>query len=260
MNNIISKKKYKLIEFVKFILGLHINHTVTENDVNKVKNIIHNHLYIDNLSPSDIKRKYNIEYTDFGMFIKKCLGLKLRNIKQGVNNYYTVSGKAVTDAKIIYKKNCKFKFDPFSITSIPGYDLLLARGVYNSRYNLNGVDRDHMLSVEYGWRNDIDFKIISHPANCQFLSHVDNMIKNDSSIISLEDLNIRIKNWQFSETVIIPIHKHLPKTESHKKKLSKANLGFIRITNGKENIRIKESDIIPTGYRRGFTRRTNMVD
>jgi len=52
-----------------------------------------------------------------------------------------------------------------------------------------------MVSVDYGWRNNIDPSIISHPANCKLLIHSDNFKKGTDCSISLEELQRRIAEW-----------------------------------------------------------------
>jgi hypothetical protein len=46
-----------------------------------------------------------------------------------------------------------------------------------------------------GFRNKINPKIISHPANCNLLLFSDNSIKKDNSSITMEELLKRIENW-----------------------------------------------------------------
>ena len=53
-----------------------------------------------------------------------------------------------------------------------------------------------MISINYGFQNDIDPKLISHPANCQLIQHTENNKKNDSCSISLEDLYNRINHFE----------------------------------------------------------------
>lgn len=61
--------------------------------------------------------------------------------------------------------------------------------------NLNGVSRDHMYSVMEGYRNNIDYNLISHPANCKLLKQTDNVSKRDNCSITLDELNKRIFEW-----------------------------------------------------------------
>ena len=58
------------------------------------------------------------------------------------------------------------------------------------------VYRDHLVSVKYGFINNIDPKIISHPANCQLLKHTNNSIKKDKSDLTLTELLNKIEKWE----------------------------------------------------------------
>lgn len=254
MNTLIPKSKHAIIRISKLILNT--DESITEEHVSKVRQIILNHM--DNgMSPTDIKKMYSIEYTDFGMFIKKCLGLKILSTKDAVNNYFRKIGRSLTDAKKIYQKDCSFKFDPYSLPDIPGYNLLLELGIYHPINNPNGVCRDHMLSVEYGWRNNIAPEIISSPHNCQFITNLENITKNSKSALTIDELEYRIAN-----NVLTPITKRklsngYDKTLSryHKQKISETNKKYMNITNGDINMRILKTSPIPDGFRRGMKKR-----
>lgn len=61
--------------------------------------------------------------------------------------------------------------------------------------NVDGVSRDHLISVSYGFANNIDPKIISHPANCALILHKENKKKHSKCAISLPELLLRIAAW-----------------------------------------------------------------
>ena len=253
MTNLVPKKYHSLIKFTKLLLSKDNN--ITYNDVSLVKHIIQEKLD-SGMSPKDIQQLYNLKYTDFGMFIKKTLGLKIKSNKEAVNNYYIKSGKAITEEKRIYKNLCEFSFDPYKYKNIPNYNLLLEFGIYHPTKNPNGVCRDHIVSKEYGFRNNIDPYIISHPANCQFLTNFDNIKKGESSSINLDQLNERIKNWnEETEMSFIPVHLFLPKTEIHKRKISITNSKYMLVTDGIINKRVLKTEKIPIGFRQGLTRK-----
>lgn len=95
--------------------------------------------------------------------------------------------------KMIYRDACTFKLDGI-IDRIVGFDLLQKYGMY-SKKNPNGVVRDHRISINYGFINEIDPKIISHPANCEFLQHKDNARKTFTNSITFEQLLEDIEKW-----------------------------------------------------------------
>lgn len=97
-----------------------------------------------------------------------------------------------------YKIECKFNF---SIKDYPNqFDIQLIKkyGWYKAKNrgnNLNGVSRDHMISITYGFKNKINPQIIRHPANCKLMQHKDNQKKNVKNLINLQQLMKRIKIW-----------------------------------------------------------------
>jgi hypothetical protein len=99
---------------------------------------------------------------------------------------------------LLYRQQCNFDFE---LTSYPDkFDLTLVEsyGLYspsNKGNNLNGISKDHMLSVKTGFELGVDPEIIKHPANCQIMPHKQNQSKREKSSITLEQLLERIKNW-----------------------------------------------------------------
>lgn len=253
MNKPIDNRRHALISFCRLIL--HTEDVITEEHVCQVREIIQSRLD-SGLSPKDIKNIYNLNYTDFGMFIKKCLGLRIKNIKEAAVNLVIKSGKIVTDEKKLYWSACKFSFDPYAYPDIPGYDLLLERGIYHPKGNPDGVCRDHMVSINYGWYNHIDPAIISSKYNCQFITNYDNIVKNSKSCITVQDLLNRIDQNDLKK-VDKSISKmgSAPRSQEWKNKLSAANIGKRYYTNGVINIVVNPENTPPDGFRRGVTRK-----
>jgi hypothetical protein len=97
-----------------------------------------------------------------------------------------------------YKKDCQFKFNLKDFNDEFDFILIKKCGWYKAKNrgdNLDGVSRDHMYSIMEGFRNNIDAKLISHPANCKLMIHNKNVSKNDKCSITLKELNERIKEW-----------------------------------------------------------------
>lgn len=94
-----------------------------------------------------------------------------------------------------YREKCAFNFSNYNVSNVKGYNLLEELGMYHKRTNKNGVVRDHRISICYGWVNNIDPKIISHPANCEFITHKKNASKSFACSIELEQLLEEIKKW-----------------------------------------------------------------
>lgn len=94
---------------------------------------------------------------------------------------------------IEYREKCSFSFLNDEISKIKGYKLLKEFGMYHKKKNINGVVRDHRISIWNGWINKIDPKIISHPANCEFITHKKNASKGVACSLDLETLLEEIK-------------------------------------------------------------------
>lgn len=97
-----------------------------------------------------------------------------------------------------YKLDCAFKFGIKDYPNEFNFDLIKEHGWYkpkNRGDNLTGVSRDHIYSIKKGFENNIDPKIISHPANCQLLSHPDNFSKFIRCDITIEELKQKIKEF-----------------------------------------------------------------
>ena len=93
-----------------------------------------------------------------------------------------------------YRKNCLFFLSMKDLSKIDGYSLLTKYRWY-SKNNILGMTKDHKFSVNEGFQKGVPTYIISHPANCEFMPLRKNSSKNDSSSITLRELENRIKNW-----------------------------------------------------------------
>ena len=97
-----------------------------------------------------------------------------------------------------YHKNCSFNFNLSDYPSEFDFELIKKYGWYQAKNhgdNLNGVSRDHMVSIKYGYESNIDPEIIKHPANCRLMIHNDNVSKHKKCSITLEELTKRIDGW-----------------------------------------------------------------
>lgn len=103
-----------------------------------------------------------------------------------------------------YYNSARFKFNVYHYPD--EFDLLLIKefGWYtcpgkkrkHQPKNISGVSRDHIISVSYGFANNIDPTVLSHPANCKIMIHSDNKIKHNKCDITLDQLLIKIKVWE----------------------------------------------------------------
>jgi hypothetical protein len=96
-----------------------------------------------------------------------------------------------------YRRDCHFKFALNSYPDEFEFDLIRKHGWYKAKNrgnNLNGVSRDHMIPIMYGWKYKISSDIIAHPANCKLMIH-NNVSKGTHPSIKLESLENKIKKW-----------------------------------------------------------------
>jgi len=96
--------------------------------------------------------------------------------------------------RVLYREQCGFNLAGV-IHRIKGFELLKKYGMYHRVHNVDGVVRDHRLSVQYGFDNKIDPRIISHPANCEFLTHKKNACKTHQSSLTLDELIVEIERF-----------------------------------------------------------------
>lgn len=100
-----------------------------------------------------------------------------------------------------YRQLCEFKFSLNDYPDKFDFELIEKYGWYsasNRSNNINGVSRDHIYSIKNGFINNVDPKIMSHPANCRLILHRDNQKKKNKSNISLNELKEKIKHWDVS--------------------------------------------------------------
>lgn len=219
----LSSSKHACIKLCRQILNKDNTYLVTIDDFYQVKNILQNFIN-SGMSPNEINNLLNLRYAHFGSFLKSSFSITLKTKKEATINYNKKIGRLITDEKVVYYKQCQFNFDPYRYDFIPGYSLLTEHGIYHPINNPNGACRDHILSKAFGWSNQIDPIIISHPANCQFLLNKDNIKKNSDSWISLADLQERISQWDSQQLSELNFKK-IPteKSVEHRTKLSEAN-------------------------------------
>jgi hypothetical protein len=97
-----------------------------------------------------------------------------------------------------YRADCEFRFNLKDYPEEFNFALIEEHGWYsaaNRGNNLYGVSRDHIVSVKYGFENNIDPAIISHPANCQLMIHSDNVSKYTNNDLTIDQLLEKIEIW-----------------------------------------------------------------
>lgn len=156
---------------------------------------------MENILNATRKRHNTYEYDANPKICKECGSIIPYNKRKSI--FCNIICKRKYDRKNMsdyqkYYKDCQFKF---ALNDYPNeFDFMLIEqyGWYRAKNrgdNLNGISRDHMVSIKYGYENKINPEIINHPANCKLMIHNDNVRKHKTSSITIDELNERIDNW-----------------------------------------------------------------
>lgn len=90
----------------------------------------------------------------------------------------------------------------FDLVYLNGAELLMEHGVFNMKTNSKGVVRDHKLGRKLGYTLGIFPQILRHPANCQIITHGNNVskahkCKSTDSILTVNELFDAIINFPY---------------------------------------------------------------
>lgn len=102
-----------------------------------------------------------------------------------------------------YYNAARFKFNVYHYPEEFDIQLIEEHGWYSCpgkkrKYGIKntlGVSRDHIISVSYGFRNNVDARVISHPANCRIMLHSENKRKSNECELTVEQLLKKIDIW-----------------------------------------------------------------
>lgn len=161
------------------------------------------HDYNEGMSLRDLKQKYKMSFKtlfkakNMGLFVtrnlkaaaKIALNKKPRDYSKYRNNRTALEN---------YRADCTFKFNLLDYPDEFDFSLIESYGWYkpkNRGDNLTGVSRDHMISVRYGFDNNLPSHHLAHPANCVLMKHGENVSKGKKITLSYDDLLKRIEAW-----------------------------------------------------------------
>jgi len=157
---------------------------------------------LTNITKDKISKKLNKKINIICLFCKKeFIGHKDRKFcnNKCARKYRTeISFNNLTKYNK-YKKECQFNFSINKYINKFDFSLIKKYGWYKAKNrgdNMNGVSRDHIISINYGFKNNILPEIISHPANCQLLPHLKNISKGKNNGMTIEQLIDKINNWE----------------------------------------------------------------
>lgn len=178
------------------------NCSASHNNKNRVgEKRVFSEKAIKNITAANNKR-YNVsEYYNSPNYCKECKVIlkfgQRSNIFCGINCKKAFDSKNMTEFNK-YKSKCSFTFNLKNFPNEFNFTLINQFGWYSAKNrgnNLKGVSRDHMLSIMEGFSQNIDSKIISHPANCELMIHSNNSKKWKNSSITIEELKNKIIQW-----------------------------------------------------------------
>lgn len=189
------------------------NGTATCNTCNKVFSIKGIHVHIWKIHGSGVNHKPalghsawnkgNTKYTD-ERILKNAINTQKSLLVKG--NMDRLLNTSKLDEYNRYKNDCIFRFALNDYPTKFDFDLIKLHGWYKAKNrgdNPNGVSRDHIVSIKYGWLNNIPATVISHPANCQLVQQGINNKKKTDCWITIDELMLRIKEWDSDTTLAI---------------------------------------------------------
>ncbi len=204
----LRKSRYKYSEINP---GVPYNHS--SNKIKKSK--------YEDINWSEIQKDYDVNLISYYEIIKKYQISERAILWASKNNRLKFRSKS-DSAKIAwkigkgmkskkegferYQQLCEFKFNLKDYPTEFDFNLIKKHGWYkakNKGNNLCGVSRDHMISIKFGFENNISPKIISHPANCKLLVHTDNQKKRTKCSIKIGDLLNRIQEWDKKYAAVV---------------------------------------------------------
>jgi hypothetical protein len=171
------------------------SHVVTDEHKKKTSSTLTGKPYVDPFEVTkncDICNKPFTYIKHYSKKDKQICGQACANKKRG--ELKRLQRPALTN----YRADCAFKFnlkdypDEFNFKLVEEYGWYKAK---NRGDNLTGISRDHMISVRYGFDNDIPAEHLAHPANCRLIQHGKNVSKGTQNSISYQELLMKIDQW-----------------------------------------------------------------
>lgn len=140
------------------------------------------------LKPKKVKTEVVGPYSK--LFICKCNHCKAKFISRMKKQHcpqhrhlYSISNKS----------GYKFTFNVYHYPDLFDINLLKSVGWFgpggkSGRWNINGLSRDHKVSITEAIVNNYDPYYITHPLNCELMPHSQNNIKKTNSSIAYNEL------------------------------------------------------------------------
>lgn len=101
------------------------------------------------------------------------------------------------------RMNYRFKFNVYDYPELFDLELIAKFGWYSpggkaGTMNINGISRDHRISIADAIKHHYDSYYITHPLNCELMQHEQNNKKKGNSSITYADLVASIILFDFA--------------------------------------------------------------
>lgn len=144
--------------------------------------------------------KPSIKYPSSKVEIRTC---SLTGKTWWYNGKYRRSSPYKKSIKKQYYDKCKFKFNIYDYPDIFDLSLIEKHGWYSCPSkkrntgvkNINGISRDHKVSIKEAFDNNYDPYYISHIMNCDLILHSENKKKQHHSSITYNELVILVNKY-----------------------------------------------------------------
>jgi len=185
---------------------------LTQKKTTKEKNFKISQTLRENFSKQH--KSYNIEKKGYEKTCPICQNIFFTIKKEKICcssicavKYRKIKYAEYAEKKQLYKSQCEFKFALNEYKEDFDFSLVSKNGWYkatNHGDNLNGISRDHIISINDGFKLKIDPYYISHPCNCELMIHRENAKKQSKSNMTKDELIKKINEWNKTH----PIYKN----------------------------------------------------
>jgi hypothetical protein len=131
------------------------------------------------------------------LFVCSCRHCKTKFVSR-IKKQYCVEHKSLYS--LSSKSGYKFTFNVYHYPDLFDINLLNAVGWFSpggkaGKWNINGLSRDHKISVTESIINNYDPYYITHPVNCELMPHHQNNRKKTKSSITYEKLKQLVNEY-----------------------------------------------------------------
>lgn len=152
--------------------------------------------FIGPILPKEIKPEYVGEYST--LYTPTCKNCNLMFVSRKRMKYCKECNHLYCSSN---KMGYKFKFNVYHYPELFDLELLKSIGWFSpggksGKWNPNGLSRDHKVSVSEAIKMNYGPFYISHPLNCELMSHSENNIKKTKSSILYADLVSAVDEYE----------------------------------------------------------------